>query len=339
MNDRFSVGAVLALTIGGTLVANDVQALTLGADFAPDYSVTDLGAVPGLPRPYGGLTLLAGTTDTLLIGGNANRSSGRLYSIGVNRDATTNSITGFNGTALQFGDVGEYNDGGVTYGPGGVLFTAQWNVNNLGQTRPGSTDEDRVDDLAPFGVGGSSIAAITFVPPEFAGAGKAKIVSWSSGNFYDIGLSPDGSGTFDIDGATQIDLDPDNAGVQSLPGGPEGFVYIDDSNAGFFVDSMLVSDFSANRVSAYELDGDGNPLVPTRRDFLTGLSGAEGAFIDPVTGDFLFSTFGGGDRVVRVDGFIAPPPPPGPSVIPLPAAAWLLLGAIGALLGLRRRQS
>ena len=36
------------------------------------------------------------------------------------------------------------------------------------------------------------------------------------------------------------------------------------------------------------------------------MNGAEGAFIDPVTGDFLFSTFGGGDRVVSIQGFSAP---------------------------------
>ena len=28
--------------------------------------------------------------------------------------------------------------------------------------------------------------------------------------------------------------------------------------------------------------------------------------IDPLTGDFLFTTFGGGDRVIRVDGLQVP---------------------------------
>ena len=41
----------------------------------------------------------------------------------------------------------------------------------------------------------------------------------------------------------------------------------------------------------------------SRSDFITGLSGAEGAAIDPVTGDFLFSTYGGGNRVIAVRGF------------------------------------
>ena len=36
---------------------------------------------------------------------------------------------------------------------------------------------------------------------------------------------------------------------------------------------------------------------------MTGLGGAEGGTRDPVTGDFLFSTFGGGDRVLVVRGF------------------------------------
>ena len=44
-------------------------------------------------------------------------------------------------------------------------------------------------------------------------------------------------------------------------------------------------------------------MVATRRDFVTGLDGAEGAFVDPVTGDFLFSTYGGGNRVIVVRGF------------------------------------
>jgi hypothetical protein len=209
-------------------------------------------------------------------------------------------------------------------------------VNELGQTRPGETDEARIDDLAALGVA-QSHAAINFIPPGFAGAGEARLVSWSGGQWYDLDLTPDGSGTFDISNVTQIDLDPVAPGIQNLPGGPEGFVWIDGANPGFLTDSLLVADWSADRISAYELDADSNPLVTTRRDFLTGLDGAEGAVIDPVTGDFLFSTFGGGDQLVRVSGFIAPAPPPSndppptgdPAVIPLPASGWLLLAVFG----------
>jgi hypothetical protein len=73
---------------------------------------------------------------------------------------------------------------------------------------------------------------------------------------------------------------------------------------------MLVSEYSAGQVAAYAVDAHGDPIVSTRRTFIADLSGADGAYIDPVTGDFLFSTFGNGDRVVVVSGFAKPLPPP-----------------------------
>jgi hypothetical protein len=57
--------------------------------------------------------------------------------------------------------------------------------------------------------------------------------------------------------------------------------------------------------------------VATRQTFISGLTGAEGATIDPLTGDFLFSTFGGGDRVFVVRGFSQPSPTP--TATPVPA--------------------
>ncbi len=312
--------------LGGLLVlalAGGAQAQTLGADFAEDYSVFDIGSVPGLPANYGGLTFV--DANTLLIGGAANTANGSLYTIGVERDLDGH-ITGFSGSAQRFGGpggtVGEYNDGGVTFGPGGVLFTARWPINGLGQTRPGSIDEDKIIDLGPLGVP-SSLSAINFVPAGFGGAGQIKLVTYGGGAWFSASLAPDGSGTYDLVGLAQVDLNPDAAGVQNLPGGPEGFVFISSVNSGFAANSLLLSEYSAGAIGAYALDEQGNPLVATRRTFLSGLSGAEGAAIDPVTGDFLFSTFGGGSRVVRVSGFVAP-------VIPEPSTyALMALGLVG----------
>lgn len=59
---------------------------------------------------------------------------------------------------------------------------------------------------------------------------------------------------------------------------------------------------------SYEIDSNGDPVLASKRAFLTGLSGAEGAAIDPLTGDFLFSTFGGGNRVLVIRGFVTPCP-------------------------------
>jgi hypothetical protein len=319
----FAAAAVCVVSAGAA------SALTLGTDFAPHYATTDLGSIAGVPINYGGLTLKAGSPNTLLIGGAANGSAGRLYEVGLVRDPVDGSITGFTGTPTAMGDVGEFNDGGVVYGPGGVLFTARWSINELGQTLPGGTDEYRIDSLAGFGVP-TSISALNFVPTGFGGAGQGKIVTYSGGAWFDMMLTPDGGGGFDL-GFTAIDLDPVAPGVQNLPGGPEGFTYVAAGNPGFSVNSMLVAEYSAGKIAAYEVDANGNPILSTRRDFITGLSGAEGAYIDPVSGDFLFSTFGGGNRVIRVDGFNAP-------AVPLPAGAWLLLSGLGAAAALRRRR-
>jgi hypothetical protein len=91
---------------------------------------------------------------------------------------------------------------------------------------------------------------------------------------------------------------------------------------------MIVSEYSAGAVSTYEVDANGNPVTATRRSFMTGLTGAEGAVIDPVTGDFLFSTFGGGSRVVVVTGF----------AVPEPSTCVAILAGVALLVGLRRRK-
>jgi hypothetical protein len=95
---------------------------------------------------------------------------------------------------------------------------------------------------------------------------------------------------------------------------------------------VLVSEYGAGRVSAFEVGADGDPILATRRDFVTGLSGAEGAFVDPLTGDFLFSTYGGGNRVIVVRGFARPLPPPvaGKKVNVLPARGTVKVRRPGA---------
>lgn len=328
---RFRLNSALASALCALWLSTaPVQAQVLGADFESDYSVFSLGSVPGVPTNYGGLAFL--DANTLVIGGAANSANGRIYTVGVVRDED-DRITGFSGPAALFGGpgstVGAYNDGGVVFGPEGVLFTARWPVNGLGQTKPGSTSEDKIIDVGALGVA-VSLSAINFVPAGFGGAGQVKLVSYGGGQWYSAELAPDGNGTFDLVGLTQVDLNPDLPGIQNVPGGPEGFVYIDAANPAFGVNSMLISEYSAGAVGAYQVDDMGNPLVATRRTFLSGLSGAEGAAIDPVTGDFLFSTFGGGSRVVRVSGFLAP--------IPEPSTYALMAMGLGLCVAAARRR-
>ncbi len=94
-----------------------------------------------------------------------------------------------------------------------------------------------------------------------------------------------------------------------LQGGPEGIIYVPAGSPHFPKPSILLSEYSASSVSAWEVDATGDPIPGTRRVFITGLAGAEGAYIEASTGDFFFSTFNGGNRVIVVRGFAAAPCP------------------------------
>lgn len=193
-----------------------------------------------------------------------------------------------------------------------MLFATGYSNNTLLQIKPGNTSPDKIVTL-PSTL--SSVGALTFVPEGFAGAGAMKRVSYSTGRFAEATLTPDGAGTFDIA----------LGDTYTLSGGPEGMVYIKGSNAGFDFDSLLVSEYGFGSIAAYQVDSEGNPIADSRRTFLSGLSGAEGALIDPFTGDFLFSTFGGGNQVVVISGFQAPTPPP----VPKPASWAMMIVGFG----------
>ena len=137
-------------------------------------------------------------------------------------------------------------------------------------------------------------------PPGRPYAGGDVFVQYNSpGNWYEVTLgAPAANGTYPISTVTL---------KKTIGGGPEGVIYGSSSNPQFANDSVLVSEYSLGDIASYEIDGNGDPDTATRRVFMTGLTGAEGAVIDPLTGDFLFSTFGGGNRVIVVKGFVPPP--------------------------------
>jgi hypothetical protein len=263
--------------------------------YADKYTCYDLGPVPGVPAlKYGGLTLTLDRCSTrLLIGGEANDPRGMIYAVDVVRDATGH-IAGFSGMATVHA-AGDRNDGGVSFGPGNVLFVSRYPSNQLQQTKPGSRLADKVIELTPLKIQYST-GSLNFVPADFPSAGAFKLVSWPGGQWYTIGIKPDLTGTYDIVSVKQ---------ELTLKGGPEGFVYVAAGSPLFAKNSLLVSEWSANEISTYETDENANPALTTRKTFITGLRGAEGAYRDPATGDFFFSTWGQqkDDRVVVVRGF------------------------------------
>ena len=276
------------------LSAPSAPAQVFGANFATDYSFVDLGQPGGVPSPLGGVVFKPGDPNTLWIGGSANSPVGVIQEIGVTRDGQGH-ITAFNGTSTLHA-AAPYIDGGLAFGSTGVLFFTEYPVNLLGEFKPGSTAVDKTVDLTPLGVG-ASVGAIQFVPAGFAGAGSFKILGFNTDEWYQADLVADSNGTFDV------------ANVQlktTLVGGLEGVVYVHGGNPGFANDSVLACEYSNGNVGAYEIDANGDPVLASRQDFITGLTGAEGALIDPVTGDFIFSTFGGGDHVIVVRGFSLP---------------------------------
>ena len=113
--------------------------------------------------------------------------------------------------------------------------------------------DSKTVNLSSLGVA-SSTGALNFVPVGFNGAGQLKISSWSGGEFYTVGLSADGTGTYNLTSPT-LDV--------TLPGGPEGFIYVPQGSPLFPSQSMLVSEYSAGTVGSYVIDANGTHLVIT----------------------------------------------------------------------------
>jgi hypothetical protein len=255
-----------------------------------DYQLFDLGAVPRVPERVGGVAVVPDDLDALLVGGQADTSEGAVFLVGVRRDSQGH-ISGFTGQVTRQCDA-PYGDGGLVIHDE-VLLVAGWPVDQIAQVPFGDTTPARVIDLAALGVA-SSVAGLAVVPAPHGARGRLKATAFAAGEWYELAWALDGRGTFDVTSSTQ---------TATLPGGPTGFVYVPDGSPLFGAPAVLVSEYSAGEVATYEVDEGADPIVDTRRSFVVGLTGATGAAIDPSTGDFLFTTFGGGDRLVVVRGF------------------------------------
>jgi hypothetical protein len=153
-----------------------------------------------------------------------------------------------------------------------------------------------VADVTAFFPSNEILLNVGVVPSGFPGAGTVK---GSSSEFYDFVLSPDGSGTYNVDSAT--------LGVSV---GAVGFAYLKAGSPSIYADSMFLSEGSYIRI--YNLTANGDPDSTQSSKFVTGGHSSlnSGAVVfDPITNDLLF--IAGGSTIYLVTGFAPPAPTQG----------------------------
>jgi hypothetical protein len=279
--------------------------VALAPPFDAAYTVYELGPVPGVLNPLGGTVVLASDPNTLLVAGGSETENGAIYRIGVSRDACGH-ITGFVGAASIMATT-PYVDANLVYHSPDLLLYTEWPQYELSQLAgPATTPDRRVDlrtlgmstddDLGPGGLG--------LVPPPLAAEHELRLVTWPGGRWYHVATAADG-------GLLQI---TSIAHTTTIPNDPGGFAYVPAGSPEFARQSMIVAEWrrvtpSSDRVAVYEVDDAGDPIVATRREFFHTFPRPWGAYFEPVTGDYLFLSWGtGNDRVYIVQGFVPPPP-------------------------------
>ncbi|MCA9691298.1 MAG: hypothetical protein KC636_16965 [Myxococcales bacterium] len=278
--------------------------VVMAPEFAEFYTTYDLGPVPGVPMGalLGGCTIHYADDNKLLIAGESETSTGKIYEIGVVRGECGNIID-WDGLATPLVDA-PYVDANLAYGPKTVLFYTHWPVNQVSQLLPEAMAPVSNISMMTIGVNeDQGVSGLGFVPPSLDDPTGLRVLTWAGGHWYHVDYSEQAD-HFALTGTTKI---------TSLPNGPGGFAYVPADSPGFDALSIIVSEWSSNTVGVYEVDALGDPQNATRKDFFTTFPRPWGAYFEPVKGDFLFLTWGApnlDDRVYIVQGFEPPPPIP-----------------------------
>jgi hypothetical protein len=288
MRSPLALAAALASTFA-LLPAQTVQ-----APFNLLYTMTNIGAIPGLSPNWGAIAFDRNDPNILLCSRWATVGVQNLFAVRVVRDALGH-VTGFSGTATPIAQA-DYIDGGLDYHPSGVLFYTRYPSfpagNSIGQFKPGSTVPDRVNTI----LGPNYIGGLAIVPAGLPGEGRLKTLRWPGGGWTDASLTPDGNGTFDVVGETQMAV---------LTGGPDGFVYVPRMAPFFTGADILVGEFNLGSLATYAVDTNGDPVISTRQVFASGLGSAFVMTVDPVTLDVIHAGWSG-SQVHVIKGFGLP---------------------------------
>jgi hypothetical protein len=247
-----------------------VYGQTIQPPYSNSYTFINLGVLE--PSIYaGGLAYL--DEGSLLFDRGAEFGQYGIYAIPVTRDGNGH-VTAF-GTPTPYASM-QYSDGGLAFGPGGILFATGWPTNTLYEYKPGSTSADLTLDLTPLGVA-SSVGTLQFVPRGYPDANGFKIISLAGGQWYDATLTPNSSGTYDVSNVVA---------TVSTAYGTEGVFYVPPGSPQFNVPTVLVSNAEYFYIYAYALDSDGN-ASGSPSAFMTGLTYPYGGTFDPISGDLL----------------------------------------------------
>ncbi len=261
-----------------TLALAGIQAAwcqpTVQPPYSSNYTVVSLGGLPG--------SLLVGALafrnpSTLLI--TEGEGSSTIYAAPVTR-AANGHVTGL-GTPVVFASGASGLDAGLAFGPGGVLFARSYS-SVLYEFKPGSTSPDSSVNLTTFDGYPGDFGTIQFVPPGFPGAGVLKAPDFRSGNWYDVTLAVNGSGTYDV---TKVTGPTVTANVY-----PFGIFYVPLGSSQFSSPSVLVNQGYTGPIWAYATDAHGNP-TGSGTPIVGGTFYPYGAAFDPLTGDMLFYNY------------------------------------------------
>lgn len=284
--------------------------VTVAPQYAGSYTVYDLGVPPGVPNPLGGAVVSMADPNVLLIAGASEDPNGVIYAIGVTRGACGH-IVGWNGTATAVATT-PYVDANLVYADAsGLLLYTEWPVFHLSQISPGGNVAARRTDLTTIGMasaGDDGPGGLGIVPEGLAAAGELRTVTWPLGVWHHVAATPATApdvGLLDVTAVTP---------TVTLPNNPGGFAYVPAGSSGFPTQAIIVAewvqgDATQDRVAVYDADASGDPIVATRREFLSKFPRPWGAYFEPMTGDYLFLSWGTGtDHVFIVQGFVPPPP-------------------------------
>lgn len=274
--------------------------VVLAPPFDQYYAAYDLGPPPGIPDPLGGTTVLISDNNRLLIGGGSEHGDGAIYKIGITRDAC-HHIVGWNGTATMVATT-PYVDANLVYYNHDLLLYTEWPQYKIGELAGAATAPSSETDLSTLGLtrsGDSGPGGLGIVPPGLPAAGQLRIVTWPAGNWYHVGSTP-APPTLTINSVTDATI---------VPNEPGGFAYVPAGSPGFSTQTIIMAEWGAtNQVVVYDADTSGDPMAATRRLFFSMFPQPWGAYFEPVTGDFLFLSWGtGDDHVYLVTGFVPPP--------------------------------